>query len=62
MTPDPPPYRLKVDISLNFVKLGLENFGKTIRDPLFYYLRESKCETILEPNLSVNFAIKFTKV
>ena len=30
-----------MDILLIFVQLGLENFGKTVRDPPFYYLRKS---------------------
>ena len=32
---------LFIDVSLIFVQLGLENFGKRVRDPLFYYLCES---------------------
>ena len=31
-----------IEISLIFVQLDLENIGKTVRDPPFYYLRESK--------------------
>ena len=30
-----------IDISLIFVQLGLENFGKIVRDPPFYYLCKS---------------------
>ena len=37
-----------IDISLIFAQLGLENFGKTVRDPLpFYYLHESKYQKII---------------
>ena len=35
-----------IDISLIFVQLGLEYFWKTVRDPPFYYLRESTCSMI----------------
>ena len=31
-----------IEMQLIFVQLGLENYGKTIREPPFYYLREGK--------------------
>ena len=52
------------DISLSFVQLGLENFGKIVRDPPIYHLLENRV-FLLQTRMGKSFVrgekVKYTK-